>query len=202
MVPIHSSFGCSPPAISVVGGRPAPKPHRRHPGFCRALPSHGAHWQWEAHATPRYRNETINAVSRRASTCLWSATSHLPPPRLFMAVTCWIIPPKLRLSPVPLFSLHKPFYLKHLPYLGHESFAAVGPLALLGNASYPVLVHRPADLLHASSPLSRPHAVALRFTHRDQLVTRLAPVRVRPCWAHQKKGPRINGGQVALVLSC
>ncbi len=37
--------------------------------------------------------------------------------------------------------------------------------------------------------LGRPHAVALRFTRRHQLVTGLAPVRVRPCWAHQAKRP-------------
>jgi len=43
------------------------------------------------------------------------------------------------------------------PILGHESFAISGSLALTGNAFYPVLVHRPADALHASSP----HSVAL-----------------------------------------
>jgi len=41
--------------------------------------------------------------------------------------------------------------------LDHESFAVSGPLALVGNAFYPVLVHRPAASLHASSP----HSVAL-----------------------------------------
>jgi hypothetical protein len=41
--------------------------------------------------------------------------------------------------------------------LDHESFAVIGPLALVGNAFYPVLVHRPAASLHASSP----HSVAL-----------------------------------------
>src|SRR6266542_4025544 len=41
--------------------------------------------------------------------------------------------------------------------LDHESFAAIGPLALVGNAFYPVLVHRPAASLHASSP----HSVTL-----------------------------------------
>ncbi|MGK2952678.1 MAG: hypothetical protein ACSLEZ_09880, partial [Thiobacillus sp.] len=35
-----------------------------------------------------------------------------------------------------------------------ESFAVYGPLALLGNAFYPVLVHRLAVSLHASSPQS------------------------------------------------
>ena len=49
------------------------------------------------------------------------------------------------------------------PRLDHESFAELCPLALLGNAFYPVLVHRLAVSLHASSP----HSVALmqlRFT--------------------------------------
>ena len=41
--------------------------------------------------------------------------------------------------------------------LDHESFAVSCPLALVGNAFYPVLVHRPAASLHASSP----HSVAL-----------------------------------------
>ena len=36
----------------------------------------------------------------------------------------------------------------------HESFAESCPLALLGNAFYPVLVHRLAVSLHASSPQS------------------------------------------------
>ena len=49
------------------------------------------------------------------------------------------------------------------PCLDHESFAVICPLALLGNAFYPVLVHRLAASLHASSP----HSVTLmqlRFT--------------------------------------
>ncbi len=49
-----------------------------------------------------------------------------------------------------------------LPF-DHESFAVIGPLALVSTAFYPVLVHRPAASLHASSP----HSVALmqsRFT--------------------------------------
>ena len=41
--------------------------------------------------------------------------------------------------------------------LDHESFAVIGPLALVSTAFYPVLVHRPAASLHASSP----HSVAL-----------------------------------------
>ena len=43
------------------------------------------------------------------------------------------------------------------PPLDHESFAVPCPLTLVGNASYPVLVHRPAASPHASSP----HSVAL-----------------------------------------
>jgi len=50
---------------------------------------------------------------------------------------------------------------------GHNSFAVVCPLALIDNAFYPVLVHRLAVSLHASSPrflptIGHPHAVALR----------------------------------------
>ena len=56
-----------------------------------------------------------------------------------------------------------------LPF-GHESFAVHGPLALVGSAFYPVLVHRPADSLHASSP----HAVALvQLRFASFAVTRL-----------------------------
>ena len=52
--------------------------------------------------------------------------------------------------------------LHHLS-LGRGSFAVTGPLALLGSASYPVLVHRLADSLAAS--FSAPVALgALRFT--------------------------------------
>src|SRR3972149_7289164 len=40
------------------------------------------------------------------------------------------------------------------PRLDHESFAVSGPLALLGNAFYPVLVHRLPVLLHPFSPPS------------------------------------------------
>src|SRR5882762_9064779 len=40
------------------------------------------------------------------------------------------------------------------PPFGHKSFAVHCPLALVGTASYPVLVHRPAVSIHASSPRS------------------------------------------------
>jgi hypothetical protein len=51
--------------------------------------------------------------------------------------------------------------LQHLSF-GRESFAVIGPLALLGTASYPVSVRQPADSFPAS--FSTPVALgALRF---------------------------------------
>ncbi len=74
------------------------------------------------------------------------------------------------------------------PRLDHESFAVSCPLALLGSAFYAVLVHRLAIYAPRFLPtLGRPHAVALHFICRDQLMAGLAPAGVRPCWAHQKK---------------
>ena len=35
--------------------------------------------------------------------------------------------------------------------------------------------------------LGRPHAVAIHFADCGQLATGLAPVGLRPCWAHKKK---------------
>ena len=70
--------------------------------------------------------------------------------------------------------------------LDHESFAISCPLALLGSAFYPILVHRLADYDPRFLPtLGHPHAVALHFVRRDQLTAGLAPAGVRPCWAHQ-----------------
>ena len=60
-----------------------------------------------------------------------------------------------------------------------------GPVALLSSASYQILVHRLTVYAPRFLPtLGRPRAVALRFARRDQLATGLAPVGVRPCWAH------------------
>ena len=47
--------------------------------------------------------------------------------------------------------------------LDHESFVVYGPLALLGSAFYPVLVHRLAASIHASFPQSVT-LMQLRFT--------------------------------------
>src|SRR5690606_37288626 len=74
--------------------------------------------------------------------------------------------------------------------LDHESFAVLRPLALLGNAFYPVLVHRLAAYASRFLPtLGHPYAVALRFIRYDQLMAGLAPAGVRPCWAHKKNPP-------------
>ena len=71
------------------------------------------------------------------------------------------------------------------PRLDHESFTVSCPLALLGSAFYPVLVHRLAIYAPRFLPtFGRPHAVALHFARCDQLTAGLAPAGVRPCWAH------------------
>ena len=74
------------------------------------------------------------------------------------------------------------------PLLDHESFAVYGPLALIGDAFYAILVHR----LMIYDPRFLPtvdysSAVALHFAHCGQLAAGLSPAGVRPCWAHQKK---------------
>ena len=77
------------------------------------------------------------------------------------------------------------------PRFDHKSFLVYRPVALLGSASYPILVHRLTVYVPRFLPtLGRPHAVALRFARRDQLATGLAPVGVRPCWAHDEKKHR------------
>jgi hypothetical protein len=80
------------------------------------------------------------------------------------------------------------------PRLDHKSFAVSCPLALLGSAFYPVLIHRLADYAPRFLPtLGHPHAVALHFVRCDQLTAGLAPTGVRPCWAHKKRPP--EGGR-------
>lgn len=62
------------------------------------------------------------------------------------------------------------------------------PPSLLGGAFHAVLVHRLAICDPRFLPtLGRPHAVALHFIRRDQLMAGLAPAGVRPCWAHNDK---------------
>ena len=77
------------------------------------------------------------------------------------------------------------------PCLGHKSFAASSPLALLGSASYPILVHRLTVYASRFLPtVGHPSAVALHFVRCGQLTGGLAPPGVRPCRAHQKRGGR------------
>lgn len=91
-------------------------------------------------------------------------------------------------SPGKNAPLHRTTAASTPPRLDHKSFAVSGPLALLGNAFYPVLVHRLAIYATRFLPtIGHPLAVALHFVRRDQLTAGLAPAGVRPCWAHQKK---------------
>jgi len=52
-------------------------------------------------------------------------------------------------------------------------------------------IHAPRFLL----TLGLPHAVALHFTHCDQLAAGLAPAGVRPCCAHQQKTRQSGSGK-------
>lgn len=80
------------------------------------------------------------------------------------------------------------------PRLDHESFAVFCPLALLGTAFYPVLVHRLAVALHASFP----HSVTLmqlRFASFAVINSR-EDLHLQEC-AHAgrtEKSPRGTGG--------
>ena len=71
--------------------------------------------------------------------------------------------PSGEISPGKNALLHRTTAGSTPPRLDHKSFAVYGPLALPGNAFYPVLVHRLTASLHASFP----HSVTLmqlRFT--------------------------------------
>ncbi len=73
----------------------------------------------------------------------------------------------------------------------HKSFAVTCPLALVRLALNPVPVHQLTASIHAGSP----HSVALmqlRFTSFAvaSLTARLSSARLRPYWAHTKKGDR------------
>ena len=77
----------------------------------------------------------------------------------------------------------RPPDLRRRPF-GHGSFAVIGPLALVGVASYPVSVRRPAASFHASFPtVGHPSALALRFPRYGQLTGGLSPPRYTSCWA-------------------
>src|SRR6266404_30823 len=81
----------------------------------------------------------------------------------------------------------------HSVFLMDVGFAAVGQLARTLPASYPVLVHRLAPLLHASF---RPHLTVtpLRFAtlHLHQVGTGLSPVSCRTCAAYNEEGQNLS----------
>ena len=85
--------------------------------------------------------------------------------------------------------------------LDHENFAVIGPLALVGNAFYPVLVHRPAASLHASSPQSVAR-MQLRFASLVVINSRwdLHPQECAHAGRTNKKGPAAMPGLLRQTL--
>jgi len=76
--------------------------------------------------------------------------------------------------------------------LGHVSFAVIGPLALLGTAWYPALIHRLVDSLRTSFPRSVT-LIQLYFTSLAMAGSREDfHLQERVCWAHQQKVPGGN----------
>ena len=73
---------------------------------------------------------------------------------LSLRVAASAFQPSGEVSPGKNALLHRTTVGFTLLRLDHESFAATCPLALLGSAYYPNLVHRLAVSLHASSPQS------------------------------------------------
>jgi len=84
--------------------------------------------------------------------------------------------------------------------LGHESFAVIGPLALVGSASSPVLVHRYAVAIHASFlrsvtlPQLRFTSLAVASSRRDFL-----PLECAHAGRTKEKRPRIAPGALSIV---
>ena len=104
----------------------------------------------------RPRPSLRSALRRMSSTTMASADFSLRRGRRH-PFRCEARSPQIRALAFPA----RPPRLRRLS-LGHESFAALCPLALPGTASYAVLVHRPAVSLPAScTPPSR--LDALRF---------------------------------------
>ena len=104
----------------------------------------------------RPRPSLRSALRRMTSTTMASADFSLRRGRRH-PFRCEARSPQIRALAFPA----RPPRLRRLS-LGHESFAALCPLALPGTASYAVLVHRPAVSLPASfTPSSR--IDALRF---------------------------------------
>ena len=84
------------------------------------------------------------------------------------------------------------------PTLGHKSFAARCPLALLGIAFYPVLVHRLTVLIHASFPRSVT-LTQLRFTS-FAVVNSREDLHIQDC-AHAGRTTK-KASQALLVRHC
>src|SRR3990172_2932163 len=81
--------------------------------------------------------------------------------------------------------------------LGRESFAALCPLALLGNASSSgssSSARRFASRFFQRSPHGR--RLAVRLGRYDQLPGGLAPPSHPPCWAHTTKAARPGTGRL------
>src|ERR1700760_3383054 len=85
--------------------------------------------------------------------------------------------------------------------LDHESLAVSCPLALVGNAFYPVLVHRPAASLHPSSP----HSVTLmqlRFASLAVLNLRWDLHPQERAHAERTKKKRLGGPPASSISAC
>ena len=156
----------------------------------RASPS-PASWR----ASPKRTSETIQSRESRARPPIPSALR----PKLAATTasadfslrhSASAFQPQGEISPGKNAHLHRIIAGSTPLRLDHESFAVLCPLALLGSAFYPILVHRLAVYAPRFLPtLGRPHAVALHFVRCDQLTAGLSPAGMRPCWAHKQNGP-------------
>ncbi len=204
----HQPRPCWPSPVSrLFAGSRAPGPLPAAPALCSARHSAGR----SLHRCPVQTG--LHPVSPRtaplsrasdawlpASLCLKHSSSFGPSPRIrllrpLLTSRSGSTPSPFQaqgeISPGKNAFLHRTTAGSTPPPLGHESFAVHGPLALVGTASYPVLVHRHAVYAPRFLPtLGHPHAVALHFTRCDQLVAGLPPAGMRPCRAHHRKRPR------------
>ncbi len=203
----HQPRPCWPSPVSkLFAGSRAPGPLPAAPALCSARHSAGR----SLHRCPVQTG--LHPVSPRtaplsrasdawlpASLCLKHSSSFGPSPRIrllrpLLTSRSGSTPSPFQaqgeISPGKNAFLHRTTAGSTPPPLGHESFAVHGPLALVGTASYPVLVHRHAVYAPRFLPtLGHPHAVALHFTRCDQLVAGLPPAGMRPCRAHHGKNP-------------
>ena len=128
----------------------------------------------------------LNTPSRSALHPVLAATTTSADFSLHHSVSAF--QPQDEISPGKNAHLHRTIAGSTPLRLDHESFAVLCPLALLGSAFYPILVHRLAVYAPRFLPtLGRPHAVALHFVRCDQLTAGLSPAGMRPCWAHKPK---------------